>query len=1068
MALNHGRKVVLVAHSMGVLVVQYFFKWVESPLGGAGGPSWVNDHIQSFVMIGAPHLGVPKAISAIMSGEMRDTAEMATWMTYLRRRALLSNIDMTGLLRGFHSVPSMLPKGGTAIWGSESHGAPDDNSIALCGTDYNNEYHRSQKELQARNLADGDQALYEHLPPCKPHASGGARSRTDKDKDKGKGKGGATSSAAGGKDEDEEEEDCIPQGMLKSRVAADRIREERRRRRLLREERMLLGPSLEDLDDASTVEFADMFGMPPEEQGEKEQPVSGVLGFISRGLQRVGLDGLAARVAGSSKGASLDPAALSAADRERLQRRRDLRQLHAERRAEQLRLQNRRSRGVARHDHSYGQRGTGGSLEYGSGPLASLSRLRASISSFFGGGGGAGGGRTAQHRATRLRTSGRDLPAASLMTAYRALLEPDIKLDRRYRSAWPLVALTSIDPPEDEQEEVLRAPPEGAGTGNISTTTVAAAAGAGRVSTPASSRATPASPAAVGATASPSSSSASASTSEGSSQSTVVNVAGAGASVLDSVSSAAMAVSDLVRRSVTSSFNNILGLIPVLQPGPTPCTPASSSDASSSSSASSANSCPPHPSNPAVGGVLSSSGDVGDEGSTDDSSRDRSALATSDEDLLREEAAFADVEAALPSTIPPMGNRSATYDARAVTPLLEDIAPEFMRKMNGLYFFGIRSPAEIQKETDILRGIVPPHDDAAAAPHAATGAVDTARSATTTMATAATSTSTSMMATVAPVTRVGLGSRPEEERKAFIMEQRNWANALATSLPFAPNMTMYALYGVGKPAERGYVYRVNPDPAERKYLPYLLDYRVSSSRAQVRKGVRVTDGDGTVPLISLGYMCAEGGGWDHSLHPHLNPAAIPCVVREYVNKDSLDVLRLSADSADHVDLIGNTELISDLLKIAGRFESAAVAAIRASASNNRTSAGQINGNNDANVDRSGSGVAPASTAAGTGIEAPRSNSGAHAHAIVTKAEAVGTASPQHSTRKRTSLQQQGQQGHDQQQQQQQQGQPTESGYPSVYQRGPHEESVTEEGTVPLTSRVYSCINAIAKRVKLYT
>lgn len=46
----------------------YFFKWVESPTGGNGGPNWVNDYVEAFVNIGGPLLGLPKALSALLSG----------------------------------------------------------------------------------------------------------------------------------------------------------------------------------------------------------------------------------------------------------------------------------------------------------------------------------------------------------------------------------------------------------------------------------------------------------------------------------------------------------------------------------------------------------------------------------------------------------------------------------------------------------------------------------------------------------------------------------------------------------------------------------------------------------------------------------------------------------------------------------------------------------------------------------------------------------------------------------------------------------------------------------------
>jgi phospholipid:diacylglycerol acyltransferase len=46
----------------------YFFKWVQDPHGGNGGDQWVENHIESFVNIGGPMLGVPKAFAALLSG----------------------------------------------------------------------------------------------------------------------------------------------------------------------------------------------------------------------------------------------------------------------------------------------------------------------------------------------------------------------------------------------------------------------------------------------------------------------------------------------------------------------------------------------------------------------------------------------------------------------------------------------------------------------------------------------------------------------------------------------------------------------------------------------------------------------------------------------------------------------------------------------------------------------------------------------------------------------------------------------------------------------------------------
>merc|ERR1712226_335714 len=71
-----GEKVVLTSHSMGTQLVHYFFNWVTADKangGGGGGPNWVDEHIHSYVNIAGTLLGVPKAASALLSGEMSDT-----------------------------------------------------------------------------------------------------------------------------------------------------------------------------------------------------------------------------------------------------------------------------------------------------------------------------------------------------------------------------------------------------------------------------------------------------------------------------------------------------------------------------------------------------------------------------------------------------------------------------------------------------------------------------------------------------------------------------------------------------------------------------------------------------------------------------------------------------------------------------------------------------------------------------------------------------------------------------------------------------------------------------------
>jgi hypothetical protein len=56
-------------------------------------------------------------------------------------------------------------------------------------------------------------------------------------------------------------------------------------------------------------------------------------------------------------------------------------------------------------------------------------------------------------------------------------------------------------------------------------------------------------------------------------------------------------------------------------------------------------------------------------------------------------------------------------------------------------------------------------------------------------------------------------------------------------------------------------------------------------RTHLEKGIRMADGDGTVPLVSLGSLCR--GSWREAASG-LNPSAIPVITREYRNELNLD------------------------------------------------------------------------------------------------------------------------------------------------------------------------------------
>ncbi|KAK3989671.1 Lecithin:cholesterol acyltransferase-domain-containing protein [Cladorrhinum sp. PSN332] len=120
----NNKKVVLTSHSMGSQVVFYFLHWVASPLGGDGGDGWVEKHIESWVNVSGCMLGAAKDVAAVLSGEMRDTAQLNAFAVYGLEK-FLSKEERAEMFRAMPGISSMLPMGGNAIWG-DMDGAPDD------------------------------------------------------------------------------------------------------------------------------------------------------------------------------------------------------------------------------------------------------------------------------------------------------------------------------------------------------------------------------------------------------------------------------------------------------------------------------------------------------------------------------------------------------------------------------------------------------------------------------------------------------------------------------------------------------------------------------------------------------------------------------------------------------------------------------------------------------------------------------------------------------------------------------------------------------------------------------
>ncbi|KAF2152760.1 Phospholipid:diacylglycerol acyltransferase [Myriangium duriaei CBS 260.36] len=119
-----GRKVSLLSHSMGSQVLYYFLHWVEAEGHGNGGEDWVEKHIGSWINISGCMLGAAKDIPAVLSGEMKDTAQLNAFAVYGLEK-FLSRAERAEIFRAMPGLSSMLPMGGNAVWGDAS-GAPDD------------------------------------------------------------------------------------------------------------------------------------------------------------------------------------------------------------------------------------------------------------------------------------------------------------------------------------------------------------------------------------------------------------------------------------------------------------------------------------------------------------------------------------------------------------------------------------------------------------------------------------------------------------------------------------------------------------------------------------------------------------------------------------------------------------------------------------------------------------------------------------------------------------------------------------------------------------------------------
>lgn len=172
-------------------------------------------------------------------------------------------------------------------------------------------------------------------------------------------------------------------------------------------------------------------------------------------------------------------------------------------------------------------------------------------------------------------------------------------------------------------------------------------------------------------------------------------------------------------------------------------------------------------------------------------------------------------------------------------------------------------------------------------------------------------------------------------------DSRYWSNPFHYTLP-SGRMKVYCGYGVGKETERAYYYTLNQDDLVGPYkienttarpyffepasanlsltqqfinaslFPIVINTSVTNETLQLQRGVRYTDGDGTVPLLSTGFMCVNA--WKTKKY---NPSNCSVVTREYLH-DPVSLVasvRGGPKTSDHVDILGNYQMTLDILQI---------------------------------------------------------------------------------------------------------------------------------------------------------
>jgi phospholipid:diacylglycerol acyltransferase len=112
---------------------------------------------------------------------------------------------------------------------------------------------------------------------------------------------------------------------------------------------------------------------------------------------------------------------------------------------------------------------------------------------------------------------------------------------------------------------------------------------------------------------------------------------------------------------------------------------------------------------------------------------------------------------------------------------------------------------------------------------------------------------------------------------------------------------------MGKPTERSYFYKTSENPLST--LNVTIDTGLTQDN--IDHGVILGEGDGTVNLLSIAYMC--NAGWN--MHRY-NPAGAKIRVYEMPHEPDRFSPRGGPNTGDHVDILGRQSLNDMILRVA--------------------------------------------------------------------------------------------------------------------------------------------------------